>query len=581
MKIAIFGGKFASFHFAENLTMSWVQLLSNEHNVTSFADAYDDFDNMLIKLKENHSKYDVSIFIEPSNINIGKHSINLIDPNAVIISEQLFISITELENLYWDLDNEDLSLLTDTRHCGMAENANASLATMINKLISKEIDQITVDMLSVLPEDEYTKYFITTANLANIVDKNFKESTQNHTLCNYPFNEIAMKEFVGERLTAFWPCCMMGNFTKERNDNNALRVTSPEKFNPQEMYDHPRMQTLRSNILNGVKDEACSTCWGQEDRGLRSFRTHSNGAQKTEQTGLRTIDLTASNICNLRCRMCSPTASNLLMVDYKFFDDNNLLDRVKITTSDRFYKSVPLVATDSLQWEWLMENTNSISEIKASGGEPFYDNKVLILLKKYVETGAAKNTKLHFHTNATQFTEDICHMLNEFRLNAHTFSVDGTDKVYEYIRYPATFEELNKSIDTYISFVKNVSKMPEFNLVVSSLNLLNIDKYLDWVHTKTNSPWIHLSEMYPLDRGTSITRLPKHLLELAKSRILSYKRGDMELCVGNLLKGIDNAIALGQENKQLMLEEITLFDKSRSQSYKNFLDLELVEWLNK
>jgi organic radical activating enzyme len=581
MKIAIFGGKFASFHFAENLTMSWVQLLSKEHNVTSFANAYDSFDNMLVNLKENHSRHDVSIVIEPSNINLSKYSINLIDPDAVIISEQLFISITESENLYWDLDNKDLSLLSDTRHCGMTESTNASLAVMINKLISKEIDQITVDMLSVLPEDEYTKYFITTENLANIVDKNFKESTQKHTLCNYPFNEIAMKDYEGKRLTAFWPCCMMGNFTKERNDNNALRVTSPEKFNPQEMYDHPRMQTLRSNILNGVKDDACSTCWSQEDRGLRSFRTHSNGAQKTEQTGLRTIDLTASNICNLRCRMCSPTASNLLMADYKFFDDNNLLDRVKVTTAERFVKSSPIVATESIQWDWLMENTNSITEIKASGGEPFYDNKVLILLKKYVETGTAKNTKLHFHTNATQFTEDTCQLLNQFKLNAHTFSVDGADKVYEYIRYPATFEELNNSIDIYISSVKNVSKIPEFNLVVSSLNLLNIDKYLDWVYTKFNTPWIHLSEMYPMDRGTSISRMPKHLLELAKSRLLSYNRGNLTLPVGNLLKGIDNAIALGQENKQLMLEEITLFDRSRSQSYKDFLDPNLIEWLDK
>jgi MoaA/NifB/PqqE/SkfB family radical SAM enzyme len=240
-----------------------------------------------------------------------------------------------------------------------------------------------------------------------------------------------------------------------------------------------------------------------------------------------------------------------------------------------------LVATDSLQWEWLMKNTNSITEIKASGGEPFYDNKVLILLKKYVETGTAKNTKLHFHTNATQFTEEICQLLNKFKLNSHTFSVDGADKIYEYIRYPATFEELNKSIDLYSSSVKNYYKMPEFNLVVSSLNLLNINKYLDWVYTKFNTPWVHLSEMYPMDRGTSISRLPKHLLELAKSRLLPYNKGDLELCVGNLLQGIDNAIALGQENKQLMLEEITLFDRSRSQSYKDFLDPELVEWLDK
>jgi MoaA/NifB/PqqE/SkfB family radical SAM enzyme len=580
MRIAIFGGKSASYHFAENLTMSWVQLLSTQHSLINFTDAYDDFTNMLLKLKENHARYDVSIFIEPVNINLSRHSITLIDPDAVIISEQLFDTIIERENLHWDLADKELSLLTDTRHCGISESANASFAVAISKLISKEIDSISVDMIS-LPQDTYTKYFVPSTDLAKIVDNNFKESTQNHTLCNYPFNEIAMKDYDGKRLTAFWPCCMMGNFTKDRNTNNALRVTSPDKFNPQEMYDHPRMQTLRSNILNGVKDDACSTCWGQEDRGLRSFRTHSNGAEKIKETGLRTIDLTASNICNLRCRMCSPTASNLLMADYKFFDENNLLDRVKVTTSERFVKSIPVVATDSIQWEWLMENTNSITEIKASGGEPFYDNKVLILLKKYVETGAAKNTKLHFHTNATQFTEEICHLLNEFKLNSHTFSVDGTDKIYEYIRYPATFEELNKSIDLYSNSVKNYYKMVEFNLVVSSLNLLNIDKYLDWVYTKFDTPWVHLSEMYPFDRGTSISRLPKHLLELAKSRLVSYQRDEMELCVGNLLTSIDNAIAMGQENRELMLEEITLFDRSRSQSYKDFLDPDLVEWLDK
>lgn len=580
MKIAIFGGKSAAYHFAENLTLSWVQRLSKEYNVTSFADAYDDFNSMLVKLKENHSRHDVSIVIEPSNINLNKYSINLIDPDAVIISDQLFETIAESENSYWDLASKDLSLLTDIRHCGISENANTSLASLVKKLILKEIDQITFDMIP-LPQDDYTKYFVTTTDLTNIVNNNFKQSTQNDTLCNYPFNEIAMKDYDGKRLTAFWPCCMMGNFTKDRNTNNALRVTSPDKFNPQEMYDHPRMQTLRSNILNGVKDDACRTCWDQEDRGLRSFRTHSNGAEKIKETGLRTIDLTASNICNLRCRMCSPTASNLLMADYKFFDDNNLLDRVKVTTAERFVKSSPIIATDSVQWEWLIENTNSITEIKASGGEPFYDNKVIILLKKYVETGAAKNTKLHFHTNATQFTEEICQLLNEFKLNSHTFSVDGADKIYEYIRYPATFEELNKSIDLYSSSVKNYYRMPEFNLVVSSLNLLNIDKYLDWVYTKFNTPWVHLSEMYPMDRGTSISRMPKHLLELAKSRLLSYNRGNLTLSVGNLLKGIDNAIALGQENKQLMLEEITLFDRSRSQSYKDFLDPNLIEWLDK
>ena len=581
MRIAIFGDVSSAYHYAENLTLSWIQILSKKHKVLNFVDPYDTFADSLIKLKENYLQYDVSIFVEPENIELSTHSIKLINPDTIIINEKVFSGIKKLESTFWDLDSKDLSAYTDTRHCGISENSHATIAALIEKLISKEINDITSDMI-LLPWDDYTRYFIPIAELDAVVQRNFNKSKQDHTLCNYPFNEIAMKDYDGKRLTAFWPCCMMGNFTKERNTNNALRVTTPERFNPQEMYDHPRMQTLRSNILNGVKDDACGTCWNQEDRGLRSFRTHSNGAEKIEYTGLRTIDLTASNICNLRCRMCSPTASNLLMADYKYFDDNNLLDRVKVTTSERFVKSIPLVATDSLQWEWLMENTNSITEIKASGGEPFYDNKVITLLKRYVETGASKNTKLHFHTNATQFTEEICELLNQFKLNSHTFSVDGTGKIYEYIRYPATFEELNKSIDLYSSSVKNYYKMAEFNLVVSSLNVLNINKYLDWVYTKFDTPWVHLSEMYPMDRGTSISRLPKHLLELARDRLIPYsKEGDLELCVGNLLRGIENSINANQENKELMLEEITLFDKARSQSYKDFLDPDLIEWLEK
>ena len=102
-----------------------------------------------------------------------------------------------------------------------------------------------------------------------------------------------------------------------------------------------------------------------------------------------------------------------------------------------------------------MENTNKIKVLKASGGEPFYDNKVIQLLQHYVKTGSAKNTMLIFHTNATQFNEENVAMLNQFKRNKHTFSIDGVGKTYEYIRYPAAFSETEESVKRYIKDVKN------------------------------------------------------------------------------------------------------------------------------
>jgi len=33
-------------------------------------------------------------------------------------------------------------------------------------------------------------------------------------------------------------------------------------------------------------------------------------------------------------------------------------------------------------------------------------------------------------------------------------------------------------------------------------------------------------------------------------------------------------------NREKMIKEITFFDKSRKQSYENYLDPKLIEWLN-
>jgi sulfatase maturation enzyme AslB (radical SAM superfamily) len=399
------------------------------------------------------------------------------------------------------------------------------------------------------------------------------------TYCHYPFKAIAIKEYTGDKLKAFWPCCMMGN---DRESPNVLEIEDPHLLNPQEMFDHPRMEELRNNLSNGIRDSACKICWDQEDRGLKSFRNYSKNEFDLDNNGLELVDITASNICNLRCRMCSPTSSNLLMMDTKYFKDKGM-EKEALSVVKRWGMSKPSRATESLQWDWLMENTHKIKALKASGGEPFYDDKVIQLLNRYVETGAAKNTYLSFHTNATRFTSEIVELLNHFKQNKHTFSIDGTDKVYEYIRYPANFKEMESSVMNYINDVKNYDPILNFTMVVSAHNVLNIPEYIEWAKQIYPGVSIYFAEIYDMDRGIALKHMPIHLLEYAKSQVTKYiyrASGREDGNVLNLIKQIDLAISNNVENKKLLKNETALFDMSRDQSYRDFLHPNLVSWLD-
>jgi MoaA/NifB/PqqE/SkfB family radical SAM enzyme len=641
MKIGIFGGEYVHKHTAENFTPSWVQILSKKYDVTllgsididmlslytTFVDRARDFDQVIfvapadnklsnsnsyvardavVALEKAHSmsisssdfikhlfEKEAKKFLERSLLNLILTEIKDFRPDTIVINSHFYKnepglnSIKKLEEKSWGLDSwpADTKLGHDSRQCYLTKENNEILAAEVESWLTGTKVFIDINKY-VVPTVESTEYFLTheARKLRRQQYKNFESSA---TYCYYPFKEIAIKEYRGTELLAFWPCCMMGNQINDRKTFNVLDVTNPGQYTPQEMYDHPRMQLLRSNKLLGIRDKACETCWDQENRGLDSFRVMSKEPADiedglTEINDLYMIDMTASNICNLRCRMCTPSASNLLMMDYKYFEENNLIEDVNKSLRGRFYHSVPYKATESKQWSWLMENTDRIRVLKASGGEPLYDGKVIQLLQRYIETGSAQQTRLSFHTNATQFNDAVIDILSKFKSNEHTFSIDGADKVYEYIRYPATFDELETSVNNYITKLDNIANTMHFNCVVSSLNVLNLNSLFDWTEKISDNPFVNLSELYPPDRGTAVKHLPKHLLELARQRLEPYintPKNMPNLSVINMITLLNTAINNNQENKELMLKEITLFDKSRNQNFKDFLDPALVEWL--
>ena len=430
------------------------------------------------------------------------------------------------------------------------------------------------------------------------------------TYCHYPFKAMTFKKWSadGKRPINVTPCCMMMNPVdvkgRYRFYNMGLNENELANKTPLEIFNSPQYKRLRSDLSNGIKNKACSVCWKMEEDGLESFRQCSDLYGGTE--GLFEFDITLSNLCNLACRMCNIGSSHQIGKDVDAMIENGTHDLFQ-RASD---KAMPIDrgviydkdSNDVI--DWLMNNTNQITMLKASGGEPFYDRRVVKVLEKYVEDGTAKNTTLKFHSNATQFTPEIVEMLNNFKEQGHTFSIDGTHGTYNYIRHKSDWHSLNESMDLFIKGCNNYRHL-YFNMVLSGINVLNAADYIEWLcykclNNKVPDWYIHFAEMYPYGRGTSLRNLPKELLEESLNRIedimdVSFVsesntvqgviRGKEikewhRFNVRNLAQQIQNAIDNNVGDYKKFKTEIVLLDNVRNQSYRDYVDPLLTEFLD-
>ena len=303
---------------------------------------------------------------------------------------------------------------------------------------------------------------------------------------------------------------------------------------------------------------------------------------------LREFDVSFSNKCNLVCRMCNLGGSHQFYKDLEYFKSKTKLPDVSEATSKATFPNVKFDTENNSQLNWLLDNYQQIKFLKVSGGEPLYDKKVQKLIKILVENDYAKNVLLQFHTNATLLDDANIELLNQFKQQAHVFSVDGTGKTYEYIRHKSSFDLVESNIFNWLSKSNNIRSVA-FNLVLSALNVLNLREYLEWIGDTFSYKYeikIHISEIRPFTRGISLYNVPIDILKLAKKRVEDFEKDNtnnlLHYEIGNIYKFIDLGIEKNtfERNSNMLKSEVSLFDESRNQSYKDFLDPILVKVLD-
>lgn len=216
----------------------------------------------------------------------------------------------------------------------------------------------------------------------------------------------------------------------------------------EELWNSEPLKKLRQTFIDGKTPHECRQCINEEKSGLWSYRQEMNSFlekyphqkerydfTKTESPPPFYIDLKLTNVCNLKCRMCSPMASSLIQKENeKEFGEKG----------DDYWHANKIVETyneDSFK-KWLP----NIDYIVFTGGEPFVGKENKDLIKLIIDEGHASKIDLHFNTNGMVMPSAMIDMLLKFKNVNIAFSVDDIGKRLNYHRHGADWELIKKNI---------------------------------------------------------------------------------------------------------------------------------------
>lgn len=268
----------------------------------------------------------------------------------------------------------------------------------------------------------------------------------------------------------------------------------------EDVYNGPAMTKLRQAFLNGEKPQECERCWKEEAAGNKSFRQtqYPKTVELQDDYYPTMFDLKLSNVCNLKCRMCSSKASSLIQKE-------------KGDTRNReLYLSNKIIGTPN-EKTFLAKLPNT-TFIELTGGEPFVSSENKKLIEIIAESKYASNISIRLTTNGMTINRKVIEHLKRFKGASITFSIDDIhDRLY-YSRSGAIHDQIVSNLNT----VREAGIHTEVYCTVNNYNvwfLPELDSYFDNVY------YGHLS--YP--QHLNIQSLPMEVKKQVASKLSDIK----------------------------------------------------------
>jgi MoaA/NifB/PqqE/SkfB family radical SAM enzyme len=360
------------------------------------------------------------------------------------------------------------------------------------------------------------------------------------------------------------PCCIadnqypLGNYT-----------THPIDFNSKEIV------KFRQQLLSGLPAPQCSTCYRKEKVGLPSYRQmlnqqfahhiSDNMSARVEPFKLRHVDVRLSNVCNLRCRMCSGKFSNRIAhEDYQIWGTTEYL---QVSNS---------VQQEQKLFDLIQDQIENIEQFYFAGGEPLINEthyKILQLLIDHKKT----NVAIKYNTNFSllKFKQhDVLDYWKKFENISVGASIDLMGSAADYVRNGVEYSVIEKN---YVELKAACPKVLfEIDSVLSLYNVTNLcDLQQHWIQQMGLDPSNMRFNTLVDPEYLSLQVLPGVFKQQAQTRIATHLNFLRSVSADALIKEWQQAtnFMLQQDRSDLLVDMFRindLRDQARNQVFEDY-----------
>ena len=268
-----------------------------------------------------------------------------------------------------------------------------------------------------------------------------------------------------------------------------------------EKYD---IDQIKQDMLSNRRTLACQNCWTLEDRGLKSDRqlkndfltTHTNRHIKdivdecvAGKNSTVHFKFATSNTCNATCITCNSAVSTAWGKLTKKSSDL----KVKSVRKNNGYMDARV-------------DYSTAEYVTFTGGESFLNDLNFYTLEKLLAHGN-DTCYISFVTNGSiQPTKRQLEIIKQFKNLNFCVSIDGVGPVFEYLRYPLSWD----AVTTHIKSWQDQDIAVSASYTVSNLNILYHDQTTNWLR-QHDLEYILNPVYHPA--YFNVTALPKNVKE--------------------------------------------------------------------
>lgn len=232
------------------------------------------------------------------------------------------------------------------------------------------------------------------------------------------------------------------------------------------------MKEIRLSMLNGEYHDSCVRCKREAESGMESRAdweraiwhhritetqakelTAEDGSIDTSDNPIKYMDLRFGNLCNLKCRMCGPTDSNMWYEDTvklwgaQYTDSGQKIKLVK-NAKGKHQPDVDIYNwyKNPLFWKDLEQEIPVVERLYIVGGEPLMIDQHYEFLQKCIDAGRADKIIIEYNTNITNIPERAWAIWKHFERVQIGMSVDAVGPINDYIRNPSKWYKIEENM---------------------------------------------------------------------------------------------------------------------------------------